>query len=51
MKCWMKLTNYYNMEVNKANVVIYEIKWLLRLHLDTDVLPTKYLSDFNNCLT
>ena len=35
---------------NHANVVLFEVKKLLSLHLDPNVVPTKFITDFNKCL-
>ena len=35
---------------NHANVVLFEVKRLLSLRLDADVMPTKFIVDFNECL-
>ena len=47
---WSDLKGYYDTHVNKANVVLYEIKRLLNLELNAGVSPTQFIADFKDCL-
>lgn len=44
------LTGHYDTAINKANVVLFEIRRLLSFRLDPDVLPTKFISDFQESI-
>ena len=50
LELWTNIEQWYDTSVNCANVVLFEVKWLLSLQLDADVMPTKFISDFNECL-
>jgi len=45
---WSTLTQYFDTALNRANVVLYEIQHFIGLRLDADVLPSKFISDFND---
>ena len=47
---WWNIKQCYDTLVNHANVVLFEVKNLLSLHLDPDIVPTKFIADFNECL-
>ena len=47
---WQEIENYYDTSVNRANVVLFEVKRLLNLRLDADTYPTQFISDFRACL-
>ncbi len=47
---WATLIQYSDTALNRANVVLYEIQHLISLQLDADVLPSKFISDFNDSL-
>ena len=47
---WSTLTKYFDTALNRANVVLYEIQRLLGLRLDADILPSKFISDFNDSI-
>ena len=47
---WKDILAYYDTAVNRANVVLFEIKRLLGLRLDANVVPVQFISDFNQCL-
>jgi len=44
------IERYYDCNVNKTNVILYEIKHLLTLELTTSVQATKFISDFRESL-
>ena len=44
---WWNIKQWYDTLVNCAKVVLFEVKKLLNLHLDPDVVPTKFIADFN----
>jgi len=44
------LTEYFDTALNRANVVLYKIQHLIGLRLDVDVLPSKFISDFNDSM-
>ena len=48
LELWTNIEQWYDTLVNHANVVLFEVKWLLSLQLDADVVPTKFISDFKN---
>ena len=48
---WSNIEKYYDVNVNKANVILYEIKRLLALELNTSMTATKFISDYKDCLT
>ena len=50
LKLWKNIKPWYETSVNRANVVLFEVKKLLSLRLDPDVVPTKFITDFNKCL-
>ena len=47
---WQNLNEYYDTTLNRANVVLFQVKRLLGLRLDPDVLPTTFILDFQTCL-
>ena len=47
---WTDLQKYYDTDINRANVVLFEVKKLLNLRLDPDVTPTTFIADFKECL-
>jgi hypothetical protein len=47
---WSDLEDYYNTALNRANVVLFDIRKLLNLRLDPDTTATKFISDFRDCL-
>ena len=47
---WATLTQYFDTALNQANVALYEIQHLIGLQLDADVLPSKFISDFNDSM-
>ena len=47
---WECLENYYNTALNRANVVLFDIKRLVNFRLDPDTTATKFISDFRDCL-
>lgn len=47
---WSGLAIYYDTAVNRANVTLFEIRRLLKLRLDPDTVPTKFISDFRECM-
>ena len=50
MALWSALEEYYNTALNRANVVLFNIRRLLNLRLTTDVAPTTFINDFRDCL-
>ena len=50
LELWQNIEQWYDTSVYRANVVLFEVKKLLCLHLDPDVVPTKFIKDFNECL-
>ena len=49
-KLWAKLEEYYNTALNRANVVLFDIRRLLNIRLDPQTTATKFISDFRDCL-
>ena len=47
LKLWKNIEQWYDTLVNRANVVLFEVKKLLSLCLNPDVVPTKFIADFN----
>ena len=47
---WSNLLKYYDTDLNRANVVLFEIKRLLVLSLNIDNTPVQFISDFRECL-
>ncbi|KAI2508498.1 hypothetical protein MHU86_5897 [Fragilaria crotonensis] len=47
---WSALEEYYNTALNRANVVLFDIRRLLNIRLDNNSTATKFLSDFRDCL-
>ncbi len=41
---------YYDTALNRANVVLFDIRRLLSIRLDSDTTASKFISDFRNCL-
>ena len=50
LELWKNIEQWYDTLVNCANVVLFEVKKLLSLCLDPDIMPTKFIVDFNECL-
>ena len=44
------LEEYYNTALNRANVVLFDIRRLLNIRLDPQTTATKFISDFRDCL-
>lgn len=48
---WSALEGYYtNTALNRANVVLFDIRRLLNIRLDPDSTATKFISEFRSCL-
>lgn len=47
---WANTENYYDVNVNKANVILYEIERLLALELNTSMAATEFINDYKDCL-
>ena len=47
---WRNIKQWYDTSANHANVVLFELKKLWSLRLDPDIVPTKFITDFNECL-
>ena len=47
---WGALEEYYDTALNRANVVLFDIRRLLSIRLDPDTTATKFISDFRDCL-
>ena len=50
LELWMNIKQWYDTSVNHANMVLFEVKRLLSLCLDADIMPTKFIVDSNKCL-
>ena len=50
LELWQNIEQWYDTSVNRANAVLFEVKKLLSLCLDPDVVSTKFIEDFNECL-
>jgi hypothetical protein len=47
---WSDIVAYYDTDINQANVVLFDVKHLLNLRLDPDVIPTSFIANFKECL-
>lgn len=47
---WSRLEAYYDTALNRANVVLFDIRRLISLRLDPNTTATKFISDFRDCL-
>jgi hypothetical protein len=47
---WDGLIAYYDTAVNRANVVLFDVRKLLNLRLDPDISGSSFVSDFRDCL-
>jgi hypothetical protein len=47
---WTRLEEYYDTALNRANVVLFDIRRLLNLRLTPDSTASKFISDYRNCL-
>lgn len=47
---WSRLEVYYDTALNRANVVLFDIRRLISLRLDPSTTATKFISDFRDCL-
>ena len=43
LELWQNIEQWYDTSVNHANVVLFEVKKLLSLCLDPDIVPTKFM--------
>jgi hypothetical protein len=50
MALWTELESYYNTALNRANVVLFDIRRLLGLRLTQDVAPTTFINNCKDCL-
>jgi hypothetical protein len=49
-RLWSDIVAYYDTEINRANIILFEMKRLLNLRLDPDVTPTSFIANFKECL-
>jgi hypothetical protein len=47
---WSDIVAYYDTDINRANIVLFDVKHLLSLQLDPDVTPTSFIANFKECL-
>jgi len=47
---WLQLITHYDTPLNRANVILYEIRRLFNLRLDASTQPDKFLEEFTDCL-
>ena len=47
---WKTLDAYFDTDLNRSNIVLYEIQKMLDLRLDEGSAPDKFISDFQQCL-
>ena len=47
---WQELTKFYDTHVNKANIILHEVKKLISLKLHAGDSPTQFISDWRECL-
>ena len=47
---WNGLESYYDTDVNRANVVLFDVRRLLNIRLDPDVTGSSVVSDFRDFL-
>jgi hypothetical protein len=47
---WLALEDYYDTTLNRANVVLFDIRRVLNLRLDGTCMATKFISEFRECL-
>ncbi|KAI2513043.1 hypothetical protein MHU86_1334 [Fragilaria crotonensis] len=47
---WSALEDYYDTALNRANVVLFDIRRLLHLRLDPDTSASKFISAYRECL-
>ena len=47
---WLALEDYYDTTLNRANVVLFDIRRVLNLRLDGTGTATKFISEFRECL-
>jgi hypothetical protein len=41
---------YYDTDINRANIILFDVKHLLNLQLDPDVTPTSFIANFKECI-
>jgi hypothetical protein len=49
-RLWSDIVAYYDTDINRANIVLFDMKCLLNLRLDPDVTPTSFIANFKECL-
>lgn len=47
---WDNFLQYYDTDLNRANIVLFAIKRLLALNLNVDNTSVQFISDFRECL-
>ena len=47
---WLALESYYDTALNRANVVLFDIRRLINIRLDPDNTATKFISEYRECL-
>jgi hypothetical protein len=47
---WSQLEKYYDTSLNRANVVLFDVRRLLNFRLTTDITASKFITDFRMCL-
>ncbi len=50
VELWSQLEAYYNTTLNRANVVLFDVRRLLNFWLTPDVTASKFITDFRVCL-
>jgi hypothetical protein len=47
-RLWSDIVAYYDTDINRANIVLFDVKNLLNLRLDPDVTPTSFIANFKS---
>ena len=47
---WLALESYYDTALNRANVILFDIRRLINIRLDPDNTATKFISEYRECL-
>jgi hypothetical protein len=49
-RLWSDIVAYYDTDINRANISLFDMKRLLNLRLDPNVTPTSFIANLKECL-
>jgi hypothetical protein len=49
-RLWSDIVAYYDTDINRANIILFDVKHLLNFRFDPDVTPTSFIANIKECL-